>query len=161
MLATVQIAASNLDDRIELSVRQSDIFRNHLQKDDVRITSRNGVVRLTGTVIDGSHIALAGETVASFPGVVEVINQLAEQSDGSGESTNEWLVEDTHATLPFHRKGSAGETTVRGPNGSVRLDGTASNTTEKDLATTFTSDARGIEMVTGNITLAYEGNAAQ
>jgi osmotically-inducible protein OsmY len=152
MLATVQITASNLDNRIELSVRQSAIFRNHLQKDDIQITSRNGVVRLTGTVIDESHITLASKTIASLPGVVEVINQLAEQSDGSTETTSEWLAEDAHATLSFNRKGSAGEITVRGPNGSVRLDNTAGM---------FTSDVRGIETVTGNITLAYEENAIQ
>jgi hyperosmotically inducible periplasmic protein len=160
MLATVQLTASDMDERIEISARQSYIFRNYLEHNDLQITSRNGVVRLTGTVIDESHISLASAAVASLPGVVEVINQLTEQSDGPAEKTDTWLVDNVHSTLFFHQDGRADEITMVAVDGMVILGGMAGYATEKDLAGTFASDVRGVGMVSNNMTVVGEENVA-
>ena len=67
--------ASENDDRIESSAKQSYVFKTYLNGDDIKIRSKAGAVTLTGTVSEESHQALARETVASLPGVKSVDTQ--------------------------------------------------------------------------------------
>ena len=63
---SVPVYASSMDDRIELSAKQSYVFKTYLQGDDIKIQSRAGAVTLTGIVSEESHKSLARETVADI-----------------------------------------------------------------------------------------------
>ncbi|MBE0582945.1 MAG: BON domain-containing protein, partial [Desulfofustis sp.] len=128
---------------------------------DLQIKSRNGMVRLSGTVIDASHMRLASEAITSLPGVVGVINQLTEKSGGPAESTDQWLVNNVPSTLFFDQDVQTEKRTVSAFDGMVMRGGMTGNATEKELAGTFTSDVRGVDLVVDNRTVAGEGNAAQ
>ena len=52
---SVLALASEMDQRIESSVKQSYVFTNYLNNDDIKIQSINGVVTLTGTVAEESE----------------------------------------------------------------------------------------------------------
>ena len=69
--------ASETDDRIESSARQSYIFQTYFKDEDIKIHSQNGDVTLTGTASSDAYKSLARETVAGLPGVKGVDNQLA------------------------------------------------------------------------------------
>ena len=56
---SVPVHASQVDDRIESTARNSYVFKTYLQGDDIKIGSRDGVVTLTGTVSEESHKSLA------------------------------------------------------------------------------------------------------
>ena len=56
---SVSVHASKMDDRIELSAKQSYLFKTYLQGDDIKIQSMDGVVTLTGTVSEEYHKSLA------------------------------------------------------------------------------------------------------
>jgi len=66
MAMSVPVYASNTDDGIESSARESYVFKTYLKDDDIEIQSRDGVVSLTGTVSREAHKQLAQETVAWF-----------------------------------------------------------------------------------------------
>jgi hyperosmotically inducible periplasmic protein len=76
LLMTIPAQASEMDDRIESSARQSYLFKTYLQGDDIKIQSQNGAVTLTGVVAEIFHKALAQENVACLPGVKSVDNRL-------------------------------------------------------------------------------------
>jgi hyperosmotically inducible periplasmic protein len=65
----VSLFASETDDRIESSAKQSYVFKTYLNGDDIQIKSTDGVVALTGTVSGESYKSLARETVVSLPRV--------------------------------------------------------------------------------------------
>ncbi|MBU0544608.1 MAG: BON domain-containing protein [Proteobacteria bacterium] len=75
-IINVPLFASEMDDRIESSAKQSYVFKTYFRGDDIKVQSTDGVVTLTGTVSDESHKSLAQETVASLPGVKSVDNKL-------------------------------------------------------------------------------------
>jgi len=68
--------ASDTDDRIVASAKQSYVFKTYLKNDDITVISKDGAVTLTGTVADEPKKTLAKETAASLPGVKSVDNQL-------------------------------------------------------------------------------------
>ena len=76
LVSSVPLHASEMDDRIESSAKNSYIFKTYLNGDDIKIQSMDGVVTLTGTVSEESHKSLAQETMASLPGVKSVDNRL-------------------------------------------------------------------------------------
>jgi hyperosmotically inducible periplasmic protein len=57
--------ASETDDRIVSSAKESYVFKTVLENGDVQIQSKDGVVTLSGTVAAESHKLLAQETAAS------------------------------------------------------------------------------------------------
>lgn len=149
----VPLIASEMDDRIEASAKESYIFRTYLKDDDIKIDSRDGAVTLTGTVYDETHIALASETVANLPGVTGVDNKLVEQSEGPAEYTDAWLVKKVQATLLFHRNVSADKIEVSVQDGLVTLRGEAANAAQKDLATEYAKDVEGVRDVVNEMTV--------
>jgi hyperosmotically inducible protein len=73
---SVPVHASRMDDRIESTARNSYVFKTHLQDDDIKIQSLDGLVTLTGTVSEESHKSLAQKTPARLSGVKSVDNRL-------------------------------------------------------------------------------------
>lgn len=56
LVISVPVHASTIDDSIELSAKKSYVFITYLQRDDIKIHSKDGVVSLTGTVSEESQI---------------------------------------------------------------------------------------------------------
>ena len=94
LLLSVPVYASTTDDRIESSARESYIFKNYLNDDAIKITSKEGIVTLTGSVTVEPHKKLAVETVENLPGVKRVDNQLVLKDEKTAGSMDA-LVEGT------------------------------------------------------------------
>ncbi len=153
-LTNVPLFASETDNRIESSAKQSYVFKTYLKGDDIKIQSKDGVAILTGTVSGEAHKLLAQETVASLPGVKGVENKLEEKGEVPAVYTDAWLIAKVKSTLLFHRNLSATETEVFAENGTVTLRGEATSTAQKDLATEYAKDVEGAKAVKNEMTVS-------
>ncbi|MBI5593450.1 MAG: BON domain-containing protein [Deltaproteobacteria bacterium] len=149
-----RLFASETDDRIESSAKQSYVFKTYLKEDDIKIQSTDGVVALTGTVSEESHKSLARETVASLPGVVSVDNKLAVKGEVPAEHTDDWLIAKVKAALLFHRNVNATETEVLAKDGTVTLRGKATSMAQKNLTTEYAKDVEGVKNVKNEMTVS-------
>jgi osmotically-inducible protein OsmY len=150
---SVPVHASNMDNRIELSAKQSYVFKTYLQGDDIKIESRNGVVTLTGIVSEESHKSLAQETVAGLPGVESVDNRLEVKGERPAESSDAWLMMKVKTILFLHRSLSDSKTEVNVKDGIVTLRGAANSQAQKELATEYAKDVEGVKGVNNEMTV--------
>jgi len=141
------LQASETDDRIEESFKQTYVYQTFLKDDAVRTDSKEGAVTLTGTVSEESHKGLAQETAASLPGVLSVDNQLATEAEAAAESKDTWIGRKVKITLFFHRNVNAGKTDVAVKDGNVTLTGTASSVAQKELTSEYANDIDGVKTV--------------
>ena len=149
--------ASRTDDRIESSARQTFVFRTFLKEDDIKIQLKNGVATLTGTVFDESHAFMAGDIVASLPGVAEVENKLIEYGEAPAVNTDAWLIGKVKFILLLHRSVNAAGTEVIARNGTVTLRGKAGSMAQKDLTTEYVKDVEGVNNVKSEMTVSGPG----
>jgi osmotically-inducible protein OsmY len=156
-LTNVPVFASETDNRIESSAKQSYVFKTYLKGDDIKIESKDGVATLTGTVSGEGHKLLAQETVASLPGVASVDNKLVENGEVPAVYTDAWLIAKVKSTLLFHRNLSATETEVLAENGTVTLRGEATSSAQKDLATEYVKDVEGVKALKNEMTVSTAG----
>jgi len=147
LCTSVPAFASETDDRIESSIRNSYVFKTFANGDDVKIKSTDGVVTLTGTVSEERHKLLAGETVASLSDVKSFDNKLAVKSEIPVMNSNAWLINRVKSTLWFHRNVNATETEVLAKDGTVTLRGEATSAAQKDLTTEYAKDVEGVKTV--------------
>jgi osmotically-inducible protein OsmY len=160
MTVGVPAFANKTDDRIESSAKKSYVFKTYLKDDDIKITSTNGVVTLTGSADSESHRLLAQETVAAQKGVKSVDNKLVVQyaSPGSpAQKDDMWLNTKVKTTLLFHKSVSA-MTEVSTKDGIVTLKGDASSQAEKNLTTEYAKDVDGVKGVTNDMTVTKPSN---
>lgn len=87
-VSSPSLRASETDDRIESSAKESHVFKTYLKDDSIKTESKNGVVTLTGTVAEASHKSLAEDTVESLPGVKSVDNQLTVKGEKHAEKSD-------------------------------------------------------------------------
>ncbi len=149
----VSLFASVTDDRIELSAKQSYVFKTYLKGQDIKIRSKDGVVALTGIVSGESDKSLAGETVASLPGVVAVVNKLEVKGETPAVNTDAWLIAKVKSTLWLHRNMSGAETEVLAKDGIITLRGEAASEAQKDLSTEYAKDVEGVKSVDNEMTV--------
>ena len=147
LLISAPARASETDERIEASAKNSYVFKTYLKDDVVRVASKDGAVTLTGTVAQEEHKALAEETVSGLPGVNSVDNQIEIQNKSPDQGTDAWLSVKVKAALLFHRSVSAVKTQVYVKDSIVTLQGEASSQAEKDLAGEYARDIEGIKDV--------------
>jgi len=150
---SVPVQASTMDDRIELSAKQSYVFKTYLQGDDIKIQSKDGAVTLTGTVSENSHKSLAHETIAGLPGVKSVDNKLEIKGAPPTANSDAWLRDKVKVTLLFHRSVSAGATEVNTKDGNVTLRGVASSQAQKELTTEYAKGVEGVKDVNNEMTV--------
>ena len=93
LLTSMPVLASEMDDRIESSARDSYVFKTYLKGEDIKIQSKDGAVTLTGTVSEESRRGLAKETVAGLPGVKSVDNRLEVKGASPTPNSDAWLGE--------------------------------------------------------------------
>jgi osmotically-inducible protein OsmY len=145
--------ATEKDDRIEATAKESYVFKTYLKDDGVNIKSTDGVVTLTGTVAQESHKSLAQETVASLPGVKSVDNKITVKGEGAdAENSDAWITMKVKTTLLFHKNVSV-MTEVDTKDGIVTLRGEAANQAQKDLTTEHVKDIEGVKDVDNEMTV--------
>ena len=158
-VSSTPLRASDADDRIESSFEKTYVYQTYLKGDAVKADAEDGVVTLTGTVIEESHKALAEETAANLPGVTRVDNKLATKAEAAAESTDAWIGTKVTLALLFHRNVNASKTTVEVKEGIVTLKGEASSMAQKELTTEYANDIEGVKGVKNEMTVA--GTAAK
>jgi hyperosmotically inducible protein len=154
LVTSVPLHASEMDDRIVSSARNSYIFATYLYGDDIKIQSMDGVVALTGTVSEESHKSMAQETMASLPGVKSVDNRLEVKGAPPTANSDAWLSEKVKATLLFHRSVSPSTTEVYVKDGIVTLRGNAASEAQKELTTEYAKDVEGVKEVKNEMTVS-------
>jgi osmotically-inducible protein OsmY len=137
LAASAPLFASETDNRIDSSAKESYVFKTYLQNDAVKAESKDGVVTLSGTVNDASHKGLAEETVANLPGVKSVDNRLELKTLSIPEQNNEWIALKIKTALLFRRNVSLANTDVYVEEGIVTLRGKANSEAQKELTSAF------------------------
>ena len=150
---SVPLHASEMDDRIESSARDSYVFKTYLKGDDIKIESRDGAVTLTGVVSEESRRGLAKETVVGLPGVKSVDNRLEVKGASPTPNSDSWLREKVRVTLLFHKNVSSG-TEVDVKDGIVTLRGDAGSKAQKELTTEYAKDIEGVKSVNNEMTVS-------
>ncbi|MBF0505143.1 MAG: BON domain-containing protein [Candidatus Omnitrophica bacterium] len=154
VLTSVSVRASQTDDRIQSSAKDSYVYRTYLKDDSINTASNDGVVTLTGTVSEESHKSLAQETVTNLPGVKSVDNQLVIKGDQPAANSDGWIGTKVKSALFFNRNVSAVNTEVDVTNGVVTLKGHADSQAQKDLTGEYAKDIDGVKSVDNQMTIA-------
>jgi osmotically-inducible protein OsmY len=151
LVGGVALQASELDNRIETSAKNSYNFKTYLKDDSIKVASSEGVVTLTGTVSFEYHKLLAQETVSGLPGVKNVNNQLTVIGDQPADRSDGWVSMKVKTVLAFHKNVSATDTDVSTTNGIVTLSGKADSQAQKDLTGEYAKDVDGAMEVRNNL----------
>jgi hyperosmotically inducible protein len=154
LLTSMPVRASEMDDRIESSARESYVFKTYLKGDDIKIESKDGAVILTGVVSEESRRGLAKETVAGLPGVKSVDNRIEVKGASPSPNSDAWLGQKVKATLLFRRNVSAGTTEVDVKDGIVTLRGHAASQAQKELTSEYAKDVDGVKDVKNEMTVS-------
>ncbi len=160
LTACSPLQASETDDRIESSAKESYVFKTYLKDDAVKATSKDGVVTLSGTVNEQSSKGLAQETVENLPGVKSVDNRLEVKTLYPPDKSNEWLAMNVKSALLFHRNVSAADTQVYVEEGIVTLRGEAATESQKELTGEY-AYLEGVREVRNEMTVAKEPKETQ
>jgi len=146
------LKANQTSSRIESSAKKSYVFMTYLKNDDIKIKSTDdGVVSLTGTVSQESHLTLAAETVANLPGVKGVQNMLQVKGEQPVENSDGWISMKVKTSLLFHQNVSGTGTEVDVKEGVVTLRGEAGSEAQKELTAEYAGDIDGVKSVINNI----------
>jgi osmotically-inducible protein OsmY len=154
IFTSTPVRASETDSRIESAAAKSYVFKTYLKNDSIKTEAHDGNVTLTGTVCDASHKSIAGDTVASLPGVASVDNELTVTGKQPAEHSDTWIDMKVKTALLFHRNVSATGTTVYVNDGVVTLQGVASSEAQKELTTEYAKDVDNVKEVKNDMTIA-------
>ncbi len=158
LFLTGSLFASQMDRRIESNAKKSYVFNTYLKDDAIQVHSQDGVVTLTGTVSEESHLLLAADTVADLPGVKSVDNRL-EVKDGIPEKNSDnWIRVRVKAMLRLHRNLDADNIVVEVIDGRVTLRGEVGSQAEKGLITEYVKDVDGVKNVNNDMTVPHSYN---
>ena len=151
LAATLPVAlfASSTDSKIEDAAKASYNYRTVLEG-RVHVKADDGVVTLTGTVLDKDDKALAEDTVENLPGVVRVDNRIDVKSDAP-EHSDGWIALKVRGQLLVKANVSATATTVDVKDGVVTLTGTAANVAQKDLTGIYAKEIDNVRAVRNEI----------
>jgi len=158
LLTSASVRASETDDRIVSSARDSYVYRTYLKDDAIKTVSNDGVVTLTGTVSEESHKSLAQETVANLPGVTSVDNQLVINGQQPAANSDGWIGMKVKGALFFNRNVSAVNTEVGVTDGVVTLKGHADSQAQKDLTGEYAKSIDGVKDVKNEMTIGETVN---
>lgn len=146
----VPLFASATDDKIESSFKKSYVYKTYLKDEHIAIKSKDGVVTLSGDVLDEAHKPMAQDTVEALPGVKSVDNNIVIKNDKS----DTWLKMKIETALLFHSNVRASKTEVSVKNGVVTLKGKAQSQAQKELTTEYAKDVEGVKEVKNEMTMA-------
>lgn len=150
IVTAVPLFASDADDRIESSFKKSYVYKTYLKDENIKISSKNGIVKLSGEVLDESHKPMAQDTVEALPGVKSVENTIVIKNDKS----DTWIKIKIQTVLAFHSNVNASKADIHVQNGVVTLKGKAVSQAQKELTTEYAKDVEGVKEVKNEMTLA-------
>jgi hyperosmotically inducible protein len=144
-------ASSDTDHKIEDAAKNSYNYRTVLDG-EVRVSSADGIVTLTGTVQDDQQKALAEDTVSNLPGVLSVKNDIDVKAKYP-EHSDELIAVKVRGLLLVKGHVSAAATTVDVVDGVVTLTGTADTLAQKELTGIYANEVEWVKSVKNNITV--------
>jgi len=147
-------AASPADRYIEAAVRESYVYKNYLQDDDIKVTSADGAVTLTGIISGEFYRSLAEVTAADTPGVRSVDNRLELKGSLPSANSDAWFREKIKTALRFRRSVNAAATEVDVKDGVVTLRGVAATRAQKELTGEYAGSIEGIKGLNNEMTVA-------
>jgi osmotically-inducible protein OsmY len=149
-LATaIPLFASDTDDRIESSFKKSYVYKMYLKDENIQISSKEGLVTLSGDVLDETHKPMAQDVAEALPGVKGVENAIVLKN----EKSDTWLKMKVQTALVFHANVNAAHTEVSVKDGVVTLKGKAMSSAQKDLTSEYTRDVEGVKGVKNEMTI--------
>ncbi len=143
------LASSATDSQIEDAAKASYNYRTVLEG-HVRVSVKDGVVTLRGTVADSDQKTLAEDTVSNLPGVITVVDKIKVESEPA-EHSDAWIALKIRTQLLIHANVSATATKVVVTDGVVTLTGTVDNAAQKDLTEAYVKDIDGVKSVTNDL----------
>src|SRR5579859_453683 len=126
------VRASETDDRIDSAFTKTYVYKTYLKDEHIKISCKDGIVTLAGSVADETHKPMAQNTAEALPGVKSVDNRIEVTGDRPAANSDTWLVMKVKSALLFHRNVSATGTEVILKDGNVTLKGEAANQAQKD-----------------------------
>ena len=138
-------ASPHRDVDIEFAAKTSFNFRMFL-RGQVSVRLNHGIATLTGRVGDQTTRTLASETVALYPGVERIINNvvvrplLNEFSDG-------WIAQHVHRRLLVKKDTNPDSVHISVRAGNVTLTGTAETAAQKEITSTYAREVVGVNAV--------------
>jgi osmotically-inducible protein OsmY len=151
-------ATPDTDRKIEDAAKASYNYQTVLEG-SVKVKANDGVVTLTGTVLDKDQAALAVDTVENLPGVVAVKSEIKVESKYP-EKSDAWIAFKIRGTLLVKANVSATSTKVAVDAGNVILTGTAENLAQKELTTEYAKSVEGVKSVKNEIAVKEQVAAA-
>lgn len=145
-------ASSTQDRKIEQAAQASYNYRTVLE-DHVKVTARDGVVTLTGTVQDKDDKDLAEDTVENLPGVTDVKNEI-KVTPTYPEHSDAWIAFKVRSLLLVKANVSAAHTDVAVKDGVVTLTGTADNIAQKELTGVYAREIDWVKSVQNDLVVA-------
>jgi len=161
LILSFPVQASQVDESIVSTARNTYVFRTFLQDDDIKIVSSDGNVTLTGVVADNFNKSLAQETLAGISGVKNVDNKLGVKGESPTANSDAWLRNKVKATLLFHRSVNGLKIEVNVKDGIVNLRGGAESLAQKELAAEYARDVEGVKSVNNEMTLIETAKKTQ
>lgn len=144
------LAASPSEDRkIEQAAQASYNYRTVLD-DRVTAKANDGVVTLTGSVLDKDDKALAEDTVENLPGIKGVKNEILVSSTHP-EHSDAWIALKIRGRLLVKSQVSAADTIVTVQEGEVTLRGMTDNFAQKELTGIYVREIEGVKEVKNNL----------
>lgn len=151
--------SANADAWITTKVKTVLLFHRSVSS-ITEVSTKNGIVTLQGTASSDAEKDLTTEYAKDVDGVKDVKNEMTIAKTGKKSSrTTGDKIDDASLTaqvklvLLYHRSTSAVNTSVKTKRGVVTLTGKAKNMAEKDLATKFAKDVKGVKSVKNNMTI--------
>ncbi len=154
MALTVPLHANDTDDNIESSFKKSFVYKTYLDKEHIKISSKDGVVTLSGEVSNESYKPIAQDTAEAIIGVKSVDNRIEISGDRPSKSSDAWIKMQLQTALALHRNVSASSTDIFVNNGNVTLKGEVTSQAQKDLTTEYAKDINGVNDVKNELTIA-------
>jgi hyperosmotically inducible periplasmic protein len=120
---------------------------------------KDGIVTLRGHAVSQAQKELTTEYAKDVEGVKDVKNEMtvtktSKKTQTVGEKIDDAsITAQVKMTLLSHRSTSALNTKVKTKNGVVTLRGKAKNAAEKELATKFVNDVKGVKSVNNQMTI--------
>lgn len=151
-------ADADFDRRIENAAMSSHYFRAVL-RDQVQVTAQDGVVTLSGTVLDLEQKAHAEETALALPGVVRVENNLSVTAPGRDRGDG-WLELKIRGVLLLRPNVSVRGTHVDVQEGVVTLTGEVDSEAQRELAAVYARNIEGVKEVRNALRVRMRGAAA-
>jgi osmotically-inducible protein OsmY len=152
--------AENSDTWVHMKVKTALLFHRNVSGLKTEVNVKDGIVTLRGEATNQAQKDLTTEYAKDVEGVKDVKNEMTvaktsvKPDKTVGEKVDDAsITAQVKMTLLSHRSTSALNTKVKTKNGVVTLGGKAKNAAEKELATKFVNDVKGVKSVNNQMTI--------